>query len=286
MSASDGLKPGTRATEGAILSRLKCLRENMLGYFRLFARKPRHAFPTSALLHVAVGTLAVTAVIGTTMVMVDAPAIPGVGHLPLWLIAWFDRVTDLGRSSWFLTPIALVLLSMAALASPTLSVTSQRVLAAIAIRLGFLFSAIALPGLVVTVLKRLVGRARPLVGGGVDPFLYLPFGWNVEYASLPSGHATDAFAAAMAIGALWPKVRPWMWTYAIIIAASRVVLTAHFPSDVLAGAAIGVAGVLLVRAWFASRGLAFAWDPRGAIRRLPGPSLARMKRVARQLIAP
>ena len=168
MSASDGLKPGTRATEGAILSRLKCLRENMLGYFRLFARKPRHAFPTSALLHVAVGTLAVTAVIGTTMVMVDAPAIPGVGHLPLWLIAWFDRVTDLGRSSWFLTPIALVLLSMAALASPTLSVTSQRVLAAIAIRLGFLFSAIALPGLVVTVLKRLVGRARPLVGGGVD----------------------------------------------------------------------------------------------------------------------
>ena len=212
-----------------------------------------------------------TAVIGTTMVMVDAPAIPGVGHLPLWLIAWFDRVTDLGRSSWFLTPIALVLLSMAALASPTLSVTSQRVLAAIAIRLGFLFSAIALPGLVVTVLKRLVGRARPLVGGGVDPFLYLPFGWNVEYASLPSGHATDAFAAAMAIGALWPKVRPWMWTYAIIIAASRVVLTAHFPSDVLAGAAIGVAGVLLVRAWFASRGLAFAWDPRGAIRPAAGP---------------
>ncbi len=286
MSASDGLKPGTRATEGAILSRLKCLRENMLGYFRLFARKPRHAFPTSALLHVAVGTLAMTAVIGITMVMVDAPAIPGVGHLPLWLIAWFDRVTDLGRSSWFLTPIALVLLSMAALASPTLSATSQRVLAAIAIRLGFLFSAIALPGLVVTVLKRLVGRARPLVGGSVDPFLYLPFGWNVEYASLPSGHATDAFAAAMAIGALWPKARPWMWTYAIIIAASRVVLTAHFPSDVLAGAAIGVAGVLLVRAWFASRGFAFAWDPRGAIRRLSGPSLARMKRVARQLIAP
>ena len=36
MSASDGLKPGTRATEGAVLSRLKCLRENMLGYFRLF----------------------------------------------------------------------------------------------------------------------------------------------------------------------------------------------------------------------------------------------------------
>ena len=48
-----------------------------------------------------------------------------------------------------------------------------------------------------------------------------------------------------------------MWTYAIIIGVSRVVLTAHFPSDVLAGAVVGVVGVLLVRDWFATRGLAF-----------------------------
>ena len=113
-------------------------------------------------------------------------------------------------------------------------------------------------GLVVTIVKRLIGRARPLVGGSIDPFLYLPLGWNVEYASLPSGHATDAFAAAMAIGALWPKTRPLMWTYAAMIAVSRVALTAHFPSDVLAGAAVGVLGAGLVRAWFASCGLAFA----------------------------
>jgi undecaprenyl-diphosphatase len=163
---------------------------------------------------------------------------------------------------------------------------SQRVLAAVAVRLGFLFSAIALPGLVVTIVKRLVGRARPLVGGSVDPFLYLPLGWKVEYASFPSGHATDAFAAAMAIGALWPQVRPWMWTYAVVIAMSRVVLTAHYPSDVLAGAIVGVTGAILVRAWFASRGLAFAPGGDGGIRPMPGPSFARLKRVARQLIAP
>ena len=51
---------------------------------------------------------------------------------------------------------------------------------------------------------------------------------------------------------------PLMWTYAVIIALSRVAVTAHFPSDVIAGAIFGVAGVLLVRAWFASRRLAFA----------------------------
>ena len=67
---------------------------------------------------------------------------------------------------------------------------------------------------------------------------------------------------------------------------SRVVLTAHFPSDTIAGAVIGVVGVLMVRDWFAARGLAFRLDGNGLIRPLPGPSFARMKRVARGLVAP
>jgi undecaprenyl-diphosphatase len=160
------------------------------------------------------------------------------------------------------------------------------VLAAIAVRLGFLFLAIGLPGLVFTIAKRLIGRARPFVEGSADPLVYRPLGWNVEYASLPSGHAVDAFAAAMAIGVLWPRMRPLMWTYAVVIAVSRVVLTAHFPSDVMVGAIVGVVGALLVRDWYAARGLAFVLGRDGVVRPLPGPSLARIKRVARQLVAP
>ena len=53
---------------------------------------------------------------------------------------------------------------------------------------GFLFFAIGLPGLVFTVGKRLIGRARPFVEGSANPLIYRPLGWNVEYASLPSGH--------------------------------------------------------------------------------------------------
>ena len=77
-----------------------------------------------------------------------------------------------------------------------------------------------------------------------------------------------------------------MWTYAVAIALSRVVLTAHFPSDVMVGAVVGVVGVLLVRDWFATRGLAFVLGADGTVRPLPGPSFARIKRVARQLMAP
>jgi undecaprenyl-diphosphatase len=153
------------------------------------------------------------------------------------------------------------------------------------VRLGFVFAAIALPGLFVTVVKRLIGRARPFIGGDADPFLYLPFSWRPDYASLPSGHATNVFAALVAVGLVWPRARGVMLVYALIIAASRVIVLAHHPSDVIAGAVVGGVGAMLVRDWFAARGLAFVMQPDGRVRALPGPSLERLKTVARQLTA-
>jgi undecaprenyl-diphosphatase len=239
-----------------------------------------------ALLRLAVGSVAGIAVVAATMILVDAPAVTAAQRAPSWLIQIFNHVTEFGKSFWFLVPIALALAMIALLATPALPRMSRGVLAALAVRLGFLFFAIGLPGLVFSVGKRLVGRARPFVEGTANPLIYRPLGWNVEYASLPSGHAIDAFAAAMAIGALWPRARFVLWTYAVLIGVSRVVLTAHFPSDVMVGAVVGVIGALLVRDWYAARRLAFVLCADGTVRPRPGPSLARLKRVAGQLIAP
>jgi membrane-associated phospholipid phosphatase len=284
VSESGAIKPAAMARVPAWP---RWARANVAQYFGLFGRRPR-AFSTPAwrrpprLVIGAVVTLVVTA---ATMIWVDRPAIWVAQRVPEPLIDAFDQLTDFGKSVRFLVPIALLLGALALVTSPALPRMSRGVLAAIAVRLGFLFLAIGLPGLCFSAVKRLIGRARPLVEGGADPFIYRPFGWNVEYASLPSGHATDAFAAAMAIGALWPRTRPFMWTYAVAIALSRVVLTAHFPSDVILGAIVGVVGALLVRDWFAARRLAFAFEPDGAIRPFAGPSLARIRRVACQLFA-
>jgi undecaprenyl-diphosphatase len=89
----------------------------------------------------------------------------------------------------------------------------------------------------------------------------------------------------VAFGTLWPRARTILWIYALLIAASRVAVTAHYPSDVLAGALVGVAGAWLVRRWFALRGLAFSIAPDGAVRQKQGPSLRRIKAVARALLA-
>jgi membrane-associated phospholipid phosphatase len=64
------------------------------------------------------------------------------------------------------------------------------------------------------------------------------------------------------------------------------VLLAHHPSDVVAGALIGVVGAMFVRYWFAARRLGFAIRRDGAIVPLAGPSLGRLKRVARGASAP
>jgi undecaprenyl-diphosphatase len=64
------------------------------------------------------------------------------------------------------------------------------------------------------------------------------------------------------------------------------VLLAHHPSDVVAGALIGVVGAMFVRYWFAARRLGFAIRRDGAIVPLAGPSLGHLKRVAREASAP
>jgi membrane-associated phospholipid phosphatase len=259
------------------------LRDNVLAYLALLRRKPRplRAAPAT-LLELIVWTAAIV-LIGAAMYFVDARAVGIAQRLPAWLIALADELTDFGRATWILVPTGGLLVLIAVLASAGLSRISQHVLAAGAVKLSFLFTACALPGLMVTTVKRLIGRARPLVDGSANPFLYHPFGWKVEYAGMPSGHATNAFAAAVAIGALWPRARPFMWAYAIVIALTRVALTAHFPSDVLAGAFVGVGGALLVRRWFAARRLAFFQNQAGLIIAQPGPSISRLKRVAGQL---
>ena len=77
-----------------------------------------------------------------------------------------------------------------------------------------------------------------------------------------------------------------MYVYAVVIATTRLVLLAHHPSDVVAGALIGMVGAMAVRYWFAARRLGFAVGNDGTIVPLPGHRLSRAKRVARGPSAP
>jgi undecaprenyl-diphosphatase len=219
------------------------------------------------------------------MIFVDARTTTAVLRLPHWVASSFDAITDYGKSGYFLWPLGLTFLALCAL-HPLSSQIQQRVLAAIMVRVGFLFAAIALPSLFDTIVKRLIGRARPMVESGhPDPYLFSPFGWQNDYASLPSGHAATAFAVLVAFSTLWPRTRTIFLVYAFLIAISRIVVTAHYPTDVAVGALVGIVGALMVRRWFALRRLGCSLRPDGSIHHYPGPSLKRIKAVARGLLA-
>ena len=246
---------------------------------RPFARTERgRAVPALAFrILILVGAIAV---VGATMVWFDAWAIAQQRKLPAWVVQVFGRITDFGKSGWFLWPIGLLVIAAAALARPALGRSANLVILSLVVRLEFVFFAIGIPGLTVSIVKRLIGRVRPSDGG---PFHFVPFSWRPDYAAMPSGHSTAASAAAFAIGAIWPRARAPMWIYAGVIAVSRVAVHAHFPSDVIAGAFVGIFGAIVVRNWFAARRLAFTRGADGKVRALAGPSATRIKRLAARL---
>ncbi len=262
---------------------LRQFQSNAKATLATLVRPARGAVPRPSPAQLAVGAVIAAAVVLAVMYLFDAWSVAQARRLPALLHDAARRFTDLGKSGWFLWPTGIVLLALAALDTPGMSRFSRGVLAAWAVRLGFIFTAIALPGLFVTVVKRLIGRARPFVMGD-DVWAYAPFGWHAAYASFPSGHATTAFSALVAIGAIFPQARALMWIYAVLILLSRVVVTAHHPSDVIAGAIVGALGALLVRDWFAARRLGFTVGPGGSVHAMPGPSVRRIiKAVARRL---
>jgi membrane-associated phospholipid phosphatase len=251
---------------------------DVLGLLALPARTPRPlpaGAPMLSAARLAVGLLAAAAMIGFAMLVLDGFALAQQKRMPIWVIDLFNEITDYGRSGWFLWPSGIIIIALAGLAATTQRIARLTIISLI-VRLEFIFLAMALPGLVVTVVKRLIGRVRPSV---VGPFAYVPFSWRPDYASMPSGHATTAFAVAVAFGALWPRARPLLWLYALIIALSRVIIAAHYPSDVITGACVGGFGALIIRNHFAARRLGFAAASDGTVHALPGPSLRRLTRL-------
>ena len=95
-------------------------------------------------------------------------------------------------------------------------------------------------------ISELVDRARPFVADAHGVHL---FSAHAADPGFPSDHATAAFAIATAI---FLRKRGWgsfALAAATILSIGRVALGVHYPSDVLAGAALGAAAALAL--WFA-----------------------------------
>jgi membrane-associated phospholipid phosphatase len=252
-------------------------------------RSPSHSRRAEAARRAARHVLWLSAGLGAAIIVlmyaIDAWEIaqmPKRGTPSLW---WVRILTDFGKDEYVLAVLGGLLIAVA-IVSPALRGIRRSLLLGLGTRLQFIFCAVAVSNLATEVLKYSVGRGRPFVGGEANAFHFSHFAGNPAYYSFPSGHATTAFALAFAVSVVWPQTRVAMAVYALIIAATRLVLLAHHPSDVVAGAMVGIIGAMFVRYWFAARRLGFAIQRDGSIVSLAGPSSGRLKRVARGAFAP
>ncbi len=148
-----------------------------------------------------------------------------------------EIVTVFGESRWYYILLILAYLPLRIIWKNKLW----------SMKLLFIFLSISASGLINLLVKWLAGRHRP-----IDYFSHSLFGFNYfslshESTSFPSGHAVMAFSLAAAVSILFPRASIVAFIIAISIGMTRIILTAHYSSDVIAGAGIGILSTMIVK---------------------------------------
>jgi membrane-associated phospholipid phosphatase len=206
------------------------------------------------------------ALLGALIVLVDRPLAHYCMQHANAIHDAIATVSTLGEGAWYLVPSLLVFVIAR-------FIVRRPVIAA---RGLFVFLGVALAGLTSDVLKVLVGRSRPWVLFREDGYDFWPLQLNADYQSFPSGHAACATAAALTFAVVAPRYRVQLLLAAMLVGLTRVVIMAHYLSDVVAGAALGWLVVVTVQRAFARHGVPLGPAAGAGVGMLPSPFARRV----------
>jgi len=148
-----------------------------------------------------------------------------------------DSITHYAKAGHWLAAAILALIVAAVMRKFTLLPEEATLL--VNYSLAFIAS-LTLGSAVLHVIKLVLGRRRPRDDMEMGLYGFMPLAFNPDYNSFPSGHALTICCVAVIFTCVWPLWAPVWFAVAAILAVTRALLTAHFLSDVLIGAGIGL----------------------------------------------
>lgn len=193
----------------------------------------------------AISFLAVVAFCVLSFLSLDRPLAYACSRLGKSSREFFRFVTTFGLSGWYLVP-ALLLFVLFRFCSRKPAAAGRAL---------FVFLVISLSGIVVDILKFILGRYRPAMLFHENLYGFAFFRTDALATSFPSGHAAVITALALSLDAIWPRFRVLYALAALLVIGSRVVTCAHFVSDVVAGAYLAVSTTLAVKRFFEESGI-------------------------------
>jgi lipid A 4'-phosphatase len=160
----------------------------------------------------------------------------GVGSI--YLKDFFVGITNLGDSLWYFLFFSLLFFSSYLM--KTLNILGKEKYFYLKRFSVFSFSYLLLVGIITQTIKHLVGRPRPnhsqLDGG----FEFNFFSTESSLHSFPSGHTSTIIAITIIMALAIPNLRYFFYFFSFLIALSRVVVGAHFLTDVIGGVIIAI----------------------------------------------
>jgi membrane-associated phospholipid phosphatase len=148
-----------------------------------------------------------------------------------------DRITHYAKAGHWLA-VAILALVIAAVAKH-FDYSPPQIFLLINYSLAFIAS-LTLGSAVLHIIKLVLGRRRPRDDMEMGLYGFMPLAFNSDYNSFPSGHSLTICCVAVIFTCVWPMLWPVWFAIAAVLAVTRALLTAHFLSDVLIGAGIGL----------------------------------------------